>query len=191
MNSNDTLYPRRTRMSESFPNFQKPFPIGYFSVDAERQYVPNGMNCKYVKYPQKSQQIHFDLNHGYENVQRKPESSIDEKLDHLLKYIQANVTRLICASDSDKLSRRLSTDFVCFRGLLRLLMCTPYEDKDGWCILATRFGDTIYLCALETDQARRERETRPESMKRILSYGFKFEQYIMTGKYKKLQLISI
>lgn len=186
------LNPRFTRKgTDRFPDFRKPIPVGFFSVNAQRQYDPSPINCKYVKSPANGQQRkHFDLNHGYENVCRKPESANNEKLDHLLRFIQTNWNRLLRRSvNKNEHEARLETDFVCFRGLLRQLMCTPYEDNDPWCILSTRFGGTIYLCALETDSTKRDRQSRTDNVKRILSYGFKFEQFMMAGKEQFLFII--
>lgn len=145
-------------------------------MDGDRNYIPTAVNCKYVKMPKAGTPVQFDLNKGYHLAIKKPPSATEEKLDHLLMFISQNLSNL---RNHDEL--KLTADIVCFRGLLRLLMCTPYEDKDGWSILASRYQGTIYLCAYETAENRQNRESQTDQLKKILSYGFKFEQYMMSG----------
>ncbi|KAA0201200.1 hypothetical protein HAZT_HAZT007540 [Hyalella azteca] len=75
----------------------------------------------------------------------------------------------------------LSTDFVTYRGLLRDLMCSPYQ-KEGWIILATKFRRTIYLCGIDSVEKQLEKENETENQKRLCSWGFKFEQFMTDGE---------
>ncbi|CAL4109797.1 unnamed protein product, partial [Meganyctiphanes norvegica] len=75
----------------------------------------------------------------------------------------------------------LSTDFVCFRGLLTEVMCTPYENREGWIICATKYHGTIYLCAYDTPSRMAQRENETEMQKKMSSWGYKFEQYMTDG----------
>lgn len=188
---NTHLAPRNTEEPRNFPSLSQPKIVGSFSVNSIRQYLPDAQNCKYV-YKNYKNHRPFDLNAGIDQVIRKPESCIDEKIAHLLEFIVRNKQRLKNQNNRTDDTRGgnganiLSTDFVCFRGLLRLLMCTPYEFRDGWIILATKYKGTIYLCAEETAKQKTERENVSEEMKRIFSYGFKFEQFILTGNWVEL-----
>lgn len=165
----------------AFPSISKPKVVGRFSVNKCRRFIDDASNCKYVVQPNRSERVRFDLNRGYENVIHKIDEAKDEKLDHLLTFISVNLPRLLNERTHEASKKLLSADVVCFRGLLRLLMCTPYENREGWIILATKFRGTVYLCAQETEQRQRERQNESHETKRILSYGFKFEQYMMTG----------
>lgn len=195
---NTHLAPRDTEEPRNFPSISQPKIVGSFSLNSVRQYLPDTRNCKYV-YTNYSNHSPFDLNAGIDQVIRKPESCVDEKITHLLEFIVRNKHRLknqnnrTNGSDGsrggDDKAHILSADFVCFRGLLRLLMCTPYEFRDGWIILATKFKGTIYLCAKETDKQKTERENVSDQMKRIFSYGFKFEQFILTGNWVELSFL--
>lgn len=185
---NTYLAPRDTEEPRNFPSISQPKIVGSFSLNSVRQYLPDKRNCKYV-YKNYRNHRPFDLNAGIEQVVRKPESCANEKITHLLEFIVRNKQQLkgqnsrTNGSDgTDSSANILSADFVCFRGLLRTVMCTPYEFRDGWIILVTKYKGTIYLCAEETAKQKFERENVSEQMKRILSYGFKFEQFIMTGK---------
>lgn len=177
MGQDTHLNPRNIHEPKSFPSFSSPKIVGSFSVDGNREYIPDARNCKYLRKKNLNEPLRFDLNVGYENVIHKSEQCQNENLDHILRFIKENAAKLL-----DGQTRRLDVDFVCFRGLLRLIMCTPYENRDPWIILASKFNGTIYLCAMETERKRHERLNENDTTKRILSYGFKFEQYMLTGK---------
>lgn len=179
-----SLRPRDSFRCKQFPMYKRRI-VGCFSLDHERRYMATGVNCKYLKKPiSVSTRAHFDLNEGYNLVIKKQESASKEKLDHVLTFITQNLHKLTNknALELPQQERKtLEADIVCFRGLLRLLMCTPYENKDGWSILATRYHGTIYLSAYETAENRHSREAQTDELKKILSYGFKFEQYMLSG----------
>jgi len=150
--------------------------------------------------------VQLDLNLGLENVKRKLESARNEKIDRMLEWIllnkevfqvQGSPTKST-ANDSSSSGggddssapgdpssvalETLSTDFVCFRGLLTTLMCTPYERRDGWEFNAVKFKKTIYLCAVETDQKKSQRLNESQRQKDMCSWGFKFEQYVLSDE---------
>jgi RAT1-interacting protein len=167
--------PRYNEVAQ-FPNISKPKIIGSFSVDQNREYRPNNDNLKFLVLPKKPPS--FDLNQGYENYRFKPDTS-SEKINHLLTFILENLDRCRRVDDENAgPTGQLKFDIVCFRGLLRLLMCTPYEFREPLSILATRYRGTVYLCTKELDEKRQERLNQTEATKKILSYGFKFEQFI-------------
>lgn len=182
------LSPRASREPKHFPSFSVPKIIGSFNLDENRTYSPGTKNCKYLRKAGLEYPVHLDLNKGYENVIHKSAQCENEKLDHILRFITENMDKLEDHDEHVEGKRRtdhkkkINVDFVCFRGLLRLLMCTPYENRDPWIILATKFKGTIYLCAHETEQKQTERLNTSDTSQRILSYGFKFEQYMLTGK---------
>lgn len=188
-NNQDTFFsPKNIREPKSFPSFSVPKIIGSFSLDANRSYISDARNCKYLRKPNQSP-LHLDLNEGYEHAVHKTNHSDDEKLDHILRFILKNKSNLedsIVFPQDTKANiqhKKINVDFVCYRGLLRIIMCTPYENRDPWIILASKFKGTIYLCALETEHKKLERVSATDNTKRILSYGYKFEQYMLTGKF--------
>lgn len=182
-----------TRLEPNFRKFDrngrrkkisKPHIVGYFSIDHNRQFIPNQSNLKYLKLPPKGQPIHFDLNEGYESVQHKPATAVKDKLNHILHFILLNLKRLTTRnvnpeSTSDKF---LDCDIICFRGKLRMLMCTPYENRDGWSLVATKWKGNIYLCEYPTEQDILKKQNETEASTKICSYGFKFEQFVMSGE---------
>ena len=83
-------------------------------------------------------------------------------------------------NEQDSQLNTLSTDFVCFRGLLTTLMCTPYERREDWEFVAIKYKETIYLCKTETEQQRLFEQSKSERQKQMESWGFKFEQYVLS-----------
>lgn len=165
-----------------FPSFTQPYVVGAFSVDGNRLYSQTKQNCKYVYKKVYSERRTYDLNTGIDSVIRKLESCKEEKLSHLLQFIMENLSQIRQPNNgSIDRNKLLMADFVCFRGLLRQIMCTPYEYREPWIILAIKFKGTIYLCAEETRKQAQDRANQTDALKKILSYGFKFEQYILTG----------
>lgn len=157
-----------------FPKIRKPNVVGYFSINENREIVYDHSRLQYLKLP--SSNFSFDLNIGFENFISKPDQ--DEKIDFLLRYILTN------SKTSDKVnqhSRPVDHDFVCFRGLLRLIMCTPYENRENWIILATKYKGTIYLCAQETDEKKARAAEETQQSKKFCYYGHKFENYFSTS----------
>ncbi|KAJ6643019.1 Decapping and exoribonuclease protein [Pseudolycoriella hygida] len=162
---------------ERCKNITKPYILGCFSVDQNLQFIPDYSKCQYLKLPPSNGNIHFDLNEGYENVQHKPQKEYGIKLDHILKFISLNLETLYSNEPKQKL---LKYDIICYRGKLRMLMCTPYEFKEGWSLCVTKWKGNIYLCEFETERAKARRLGVTEQSVKICSYGFKFEQFMMS-----------
>lgn len=168
------LYPRAQNYSKDqrFPAISKPSIVGFFNLNDKREYEEDISSLGYFKLnPDKK--VEFDLNVMENRHQDKPDSADKENLDHILTFIQKNFECL----RSNKPKQLLNSDFICFRGLLRLLMCTPYENRDPWLIRATKFKGSIYLCALDTQEKIQERANRNEmnekvTSKFVISIGF-------------------
>jgi len=70
---------------------------------------------------------------------------------------------------------------VCWRGILTKLLCTPYENREGWKIAVLRFGKTLYICEYKTDELTNDGFKNSELQKEMTYWGFKFETYITAG----------
>lgn len=169
------LKPYETVEPRQFPSISKPTIIGHFSIDGNRKYIPDARNRQYLWKNYEKEPVNYDLNVGFERAIHQPDA--EEKLDQMLLFIAQNYHKLIDESS------HLRYQFVCFRGLLRLIMCTPYDNnaQSSWIILATKFRGTIYLCALDTDIKKRKKREETKEQKLFCSYGYKFEQYLLTG----------
>ena len=72
-------------------------------------------------------------------------------------------------------------DFICWRGLLTKLLCTPYENQEGWKIAVCRFRGTLYMCEFDTDEKLQENRLDDKCQQKMCYWGFKFETYITAG----------
>ena len=121
----------------------------------------------------------FDLREGVESAIKKDKSTKSEKLDKLLEWILMNKAAFAVNEQEPNIST-LSTDFVCFRGLLTTIMCTPYERREDWEFVALKYKETIYLCKQETEQQRLFEQNKSERQRHMESWGYKFEQFILS-----------
>lgn len=165
----DHLKLQPSRQLRPFPKFSRPLMVGFFSVDSARQYQDSICNLKYLKIPSR---VDFNLNLGDSTYVDKPESAQKEQLTHILTFIMKHKAIM--------LSSQTVPDFVCFRGLLRMLMSTPYEEREPWIVLATEFKGTIYLCSEETERKKSERQRKTDRDIRFMRYGFKFESFVLS-----------
>lgn len=76
----------------------------------------------------------------------------------------------------------LYTDFICWRGLLTKLLCTPYEQRDGWEIAVSSFNGTLYMCEFDSEQRLQQQAEQTDALKEMSYWGLKFEQYVTAGQ---------
>uniref|UniRef100_A0A6M2DXJ8 Decapping nuclease n=1 Tax=Xenopsylla cheopis TaxID=163159 RepID=A0A6M2DXJ8_XENCH len=176
---NNTLIPSDYRKSNKhFPNFSRPSLAGYFSVDKDRNVVHNLSQLRFLHTPLITRNIGFNLNQGI-NTALSKDNSTDEKIDHLLKFFIHNPELLYDYNEKTRL-KVPNVDIVCFRGLLTTLMCTPFESRDDWNILAHNWNDTVYLCAWESEERKEQKERDLKFHKKFMYWGYKFEQYLLS-----------
>lgn len=158
---------RPTRTIRPFPKFERPNLEGCFSVDEQRKYQDSmKITLKYLKIPTR---VNFDLNKGDDIYVVKPPSADEERLKHLLQFLMLN-----------KPTTNKVPDFVCFRGLLTMLMNTPYEEREPWIVLATKYKGIIFLCKERTEREKATRLGHTERDRKFMRYGFKFESFILS-----------
>ncbi|XP_050358377.1 decapping nuclease DXO homolog [Nymphalis io] len=151
---------------KSFPKFTKPKIIGYINFE----------NLKYARNICE-EKVNFDLNLHLDKVKRKP-ANLDVKLTELLKFLLEHEARLNFPIQ-DKLN---DAKFFCYRGLMTCVASTPYEKKEPWEIVAILHKGNIYLCARDTPDKTKRKKEMSERDKQFTSWGFKFEQYILSDK---------
>ncbi|XP_046426717.1 decapping and exoribonuclease protein-like [Neodiprion fabricii] len=166
----------RSWNGEGFPHFSRPEVSGCFSLNENREFLPNTVQLKYFN-ASPSETVKFDLKVGYDLVIRKTAEADNERLDHLLRWILLNCHKIRAPPDSN---RWLQPHFVCFRGLLTMLWCTPFEKQEGWIICASKWQGTIYLCAFDTEEKKLRKSNISKKQLQFMSWGFKFEQYLLT-----------
>ncbi|KAM8720706.1 hypothetical protein ACLKA7_006703 [Drosophila subpalustris] len=175
---NVRLHKLGAQFSGAFPKLSQPQPIGFYSVNEAGEFQDNASVASYLFVPPEST-LPLNLNAGIENVQRKGPQPEFRDIQQLCQYI-SNHQELLVKTSNGQL--RLADDFVTFRGILRLIMCTPYESQKDYKLMATRLNGTIYIAKVETEADRLEREQMTQKQLVMCSWGFKFEQYCTTDK---------
>ncbi|XP_047523354.1 decapping nuclease DXO homolog [Pieris napi] len=165
MNSQPELLTNPSIYAKNFPKFGRPEIIGYIGLE----------NLKYARKISNTT-VNFDLNLLVEEAQRKPPEH-DVKLNDLIQFLSNNEKRLNLRTPN-KLD---SATIFCYRGLMTCVANSPYEN-DPWIIVALLFKGNIYLCARDTEVKKLQKKIMNERDKLFTSWGFKFEQYILSDK---------
>ncbi|XP_046462043.1 decapping and exoribonuclease protein-like [Daphnia pulex] len=188
--SDTTLSVQHQNFNGNFPTFEMPKAVGTFSLDIHRKYHSDFSELRYLTFdiPESgSCKVKFDLRKGISDAIDKDQESIKQKmLDDMLTWIlQERKADNGLIVDLQQPLRPLLTEFVCFRGLLTALIFTPYENQEGWKILATKFQNTIYLWQIKEQRENGNNFSRnPRNAKRMQEmtmWGFKFEQYLCSA----------
>ena len=149
---------------------REPLKVGEFSLDDQRKFHNDARAKKFfddVANGVPDTRVEFDLRKGYETFAKRDESE-KEYLDFILRWIMENRVDLT------------SIDFVCWRGLMTKLLTTPYENREGWIVAASKCRGTWFLYDFETE-AKKLRESQMNEEQREMTYwGYKFEQYVAT-----------
>ncbi|CAL1688530.1 unnamed protein product [Lasius platythorax] len=132
---------------------------------------------KYYIPPPDFDNVSFDLK-NFTSTRSNLPSYI--KLDDMLRWISENFNRLKKPLSAQG-DQWLDIDFICRRGVLRTLLCTPYKKKDKWIICAAKYRGTIYLCEFYTNERERQHANKTAEEK-FGSWGRKFEQYMVADQ---------
>ncbi|XP_075228083.1 decapping and exoribonuclease protein-like [Lycorma delicatula] len=155
-------------------NCSMPKIIGYFSVNGNKEYRSDGSQLKYIYYLSKKdeEKVSFNLNHMSDLTVKKDDTNKTwNKLDHMFKWIGLNSSRLLPIDD---------LLFLTYRGNLTTVMCSPYENNDDWTICARMCDGIVYLNSFETDNDILKSANVSDFQKKCMSWGFKFEQFVLT-----------
>ena len=163
-----------------FPVFQLPKLLGSFSLDKQRSYLHDSSQLRYICLPDKngsldndSWKVRYDLTVGVEEAVEKDEDSLrNHMLDDLLTWILRERKQFE------------GVDIVCFRGLLTLIIASPYENntaEKSWTLVATRYRKVIYLWQIKDDENEKKSFMRNPMQRHMCIWGFKFEQYLCAG----------
>lgn len=157
-------------------NLSRPQPIGFYSINEAGEFQDDASNVSYLHLPPPST-LPLNLNAGIEYVIRKETNPEYHSMYQFCQYIY-NHQELLIKSSNGQL--RLADDFITFRGILRLIMCAPYERYKDFKLMATRLNGNIYIAKVETEADRIDREQMTQRQLDMCSWGFKFEQYCTT-----------
>nr|6WUF_A Chain A, Decapping and exoribonuclease protein [Mus musculus]6WUK_A Chain A, Decapping and exoribonuclease protein [Mus musculus] len=163
--------------SGPFPFYRRPSELGCFSLDAQRQYHGDARALRYYSPPPiNGPGPDFDLRDGYPDRYQPRDEEVQERLDHLLRWVLEHRNQLEGGPGW------LAGATVTWRGHLTKLLTTPYERQEGWQLAASRFQGTLYLSEVETPAARAQRLARPPLLRELMYMGYKFSQYMCADK---------
>ncbi|CAG0889494.1 unnamed protein product [Darwinula stevensoni] len=157
-----------------FPRFLEPSITGHYSINGEREFLDSDTHIKYYCPPSNPKHVFMDLKKGKATTSEK-DSLLEEKLDNILQWILLHKHEAI-----EENKQRISADFICYRGHMTLLFCTPYENREDWKVAAIKFQHSIYLCPFRTDAKRKEILNQTERQREMGHWGYKFEQHLMS-----------
>lgn len=155
----------------------KPKEVGSFSLDGARKFS-NGRSQLSFLEDSSNLSKNMDLNDGYKQRFVKRDDNIKERLDNLLRWFISNLHKFHQGDDTDVKSLGKFPHFILWRGHMTKIMCTPYENQDGWTMAAQKFGSTIYVSEIETVDAKRQRLNQTEKQNLMMYWGVRFEKYM-------------
>ncbi|XP_033108437.1 decapping and exoribonuclease protein-like [Anneissia japonica] len=170
-----------SRFNGKFPFFRQPMEVGCFSLDRDRKLYLDTRMLKYL-YDTREISVRFDLQHGFD-VFEKRDDDVKERLNNLMQWILGMKKHFqldpkeVDENGSPKL-RSLNTDFIAWRGHITKILCTPYEQREGWMMAVTLFHGTYYISEVETKENEARRKNMSDREKEMTYWGYKFEQYM-------------
>ena len=151
-------------------------------TDKENVYSEGESELRVLKLPARLKHLSYDLTDGYVRMRDGGTlfcSPVDEDpgLKGILRWILANKSKFQLKS-GDQSDCMLNTDFITYRGIFTKIMCSPFETREGWCVVATKYKGTIYLYEYATEK-KMEYEMNRDEKANMFSYGgFRFEHFI-------------
>jgi len=149
----------------NFPAFQFPTIIGEYSTNGNQGFEHNRSQLQVMRPEHEYKNQSLDLDVGFKTRIKRLKPL--ENIDSILRWIIENKHM------KDDI---FNADFICFRGLLRYIMNTPYEKSEAWIIRIMKWKDTLFFCRELTEEKRNEVKT--EKDERFCYWGYKFEDYL-------------
>lgn len=81
---------------KDFPVYKQPVEVGVFSLDSERRFFNDARQLRYFVEPHP--RPNFDLRDGYKDRFVRRDDGVKEKLDHILRWILANKSKLLSSA---------------------------------------------------------------------------------------------
>ncbi|KAG0077956.1 Dom-3 Z, partial [Podila epicladia] len=182
--------------------FRQPIEIGSFSYDEQRNFIMDDSQLQYYFPPDLSKPNNLSVNYDkYISRDLLVDEHIDALLDSLIcirdkedeeERINSQQQSEGGPSSQDTLSgansgnkdprrqqqNRVSmtrADFICYRGILTKIMCTPYTRNEPWELGATLYRGSIYIEEHVTDEKRQSAGGSSERHKLMSYWGYRFE----------------
>ncbi|KAK3846263.1 MAG: RAI1 like PD-XK nuclease-domain-containing protein [Linnemannia gamsii] len=155
--------------------FRQPIEIGSFSYDEQRNFIMDDSQLKYYFPPDLTKPNNLSAN--YEKYISR-DLTVDEHIDALLDALICIREREQEQGDGEKEPNATSmtqANFICYRGLLTKIMCTPYARNEPWEMGATLYNGSIYI-EEHVSAEKRENAAGHNDRHKLMSYwGYRFE----------------
>ena len=149
----------------------EPIEIGHFSVDGEGEFHADRHQL-YTISNYRGTEPNFDLKDGYED--RHIQYQYETRFKCLLRWMLMNKNLFISSVHKEKIKDKKVQDypdFIFLRGRPVKLICTPYENRQGWKMACQKLHETIYIIEIDTEKY--------EQQDRLVSFrGKRFEGYM-------------
>ncbi|KAG0031541.1 decapping endonuclease targeting mRNA, partial [Podila clonocystis] len=182
--------------------FRQPIEIGSFSYDERRNFIMDDSQLKYYFPPDLSKPNNLSVNYDkYISRDLLVDEHIDALLDALIcirdkededERINSEQQSGGGPSSQDPMGGANSgskdphpqqhhrasmtrADFVCYRGILTKIMCTPYTRNEPWELGATLYKGSIYIEEHVTDEKRQSAGGSSKRHKLMSYWGYRFE----------------
>ncbi|KAF9432508.1 hypothetical protein BGZ76_010693 [Entomortierella beljakovae] len=156
----------------------------YFPPDLTK---PNNLSVNYEKYISRGLTVdeHLDALLDALMCIRDQEDKREDEKEKTSKESEPDTTDTTettetskDGSDSSKQQQKPSAtkvDFICYRGILTKIMCTPYNRNDPWELRATLYKGTIYIEEHVTPEKRLASNGEDDRHKLMSYWGYRFE----------------
>ncbi|KAF8929471.1 hypothetical protein BGZ58_008926 [Dissophora ornata] len=180
--------------------FRQPVEIGSFSYDEKRNFVMDDSQLKYYFPPDLRKPNNLSVNYDkYCTRDTFVDEHIDALLDALVCIRDREEQGPIQAQDQQENSHdnpkveqqkdgnpeRPSTtkaDFICYRGVITKIMCTPYTKNEPWELGATLYKGSIYIEEHVSSEKRKNALGSNDRHKLLSYWGYRFETICTISK---------
>lgn len=128
----------------SFPQIKQPHFVGDYSLSPDGHFENSGARIRFL--PELPQNLsHFSVK-ASEDIQTDgdDEGTTQIYLDNMFYFL---------ASSQERFQLQADIDIVCTRDVLQVLMCSPYDYKHNWTIVASKYRNTIYMCQVHNTES--------------------------------------
>lgn len=164
-----------------------PEKLGSYSITVteEGAKFEEGENqIQVLKLPPDPYNVSLNVAEGYKPLTEEELNSdpvtVEPGLKQVLEWVAGN-KQVLQQHRTPGCESEFGVDFLTIRGLLSLVMSTPFEEHEGWCIGVTKFRGTYFMYHLEFPEIEGitcEYVLRPEFANIIVYSGTRFEKYI-------------
>ncbi|KAF9186651.1 hypothetical protein BGZ51_001839 [Haplosporangium sp. Z 767] len=155
--------------------FQQPVEIGSFSYDENRNFLMDDSQLKYYFPPDLTKPNNLSVNYDkYIMRNMKVDEHIDALLDALIcireQELKDEATQTHRPEVEQSRPSMTKADFVCYRGILTKIMCTPYTRNEPWELGATLYKEEHISAEMLKNAAG------TNARHKLMSYwGYRFE----------------